>query len=143
MSTKSRDLSINIQSLDFLDIFLFVNLIAFHTNPMRLFLFCGFVLGLLTPLYAFPPNTVELPKPVVEKKSQPAPIVPPKATLFNPAPTHLAIRSTQTVFQLGITHLRTNGFDLLRGKRVGLLTHAAAVDEKGVSTIEILKMPLE
>ena len=39
---------------------------------------------------------------------------------------------------LGIDILEADGFAPLRGKRIGLLTHPAGVDRRGVSTIEIL-----
>jgi uncharacterized protein YbbC (DUF1343 family) len=40
---------------------------------------------------------------------------------------------------LGIDVLEAEGFAPLRGKRVGLLTHPAGVDRRGVSTIEVLR----
>ena len=40
---------------------------------------------------------------------------------------------------LGIDVLETDAFAAIRGKRVGLLTHAAGVNRHGVSTIEILR----
>ncbi len=40
---------------------------------------------------------------------------------------------------LGIDVLESQGFSALRGKRVGLLTHPAGVDRRGVSTIDILR----
>lgn len=42
-------------------------------------------------------------------------------------------------FQLGITRLKAQNFSVLEGRKVGLLTHMAAVDENGTTTIEILK----
>jgi len=39
---------------------------------------------------------------------------------------------------LGIDVLEAEGFAPLRGKRIGLLTHPAGVDHRGVSTVEIL-----
>ncbi len=39
---------------------------------------------------------------------------------------------------LGIDVLERDGFSLLRGKRVGLLTHPAGVNRNGVSTVSIL-----
>lgn len=46
---------------------------------------------------------------------------------------------TSRPVQLGIDVLRAGGYRLLRGKRVGLLTHPAGVDSRGQSTIEILR----
>jgi len=40
---------------------------------------------------------------------------------------------------LGIDVLAENGFDLLRGKRVGLLTHPAGVNRAGRSTIDVMR----
>lgn len=42
------------------------------------------------------------------------------------------------MIDLGIDTLRRNGFEHLRGKRVGLLTHPAGVDKNGVPTWQIL-----
>ena len=39
---------------------------------------------------------------------------------------------------LGIDVLEHGNFLPLRGKRIGLLTHPAGVDRRGVSTVEIL-----
>src|SRR5690606_31398667 len=41
--------------------------------------------------------------------------------------------------QLGIDVLAARGFDILRKKRVGLLTHPAGVNRQGLSTIEVLR----
>src|ERR1700722_4876325 len=40
---------------------------------------------------------------------------------------------------LGIDVLESQGFALLRGKRVALLTHPAGVNRRGVSTIDVLR----
>ncbi|MFP6900525.1 MAG: DUF1343 domain-containing protein [Opitutales bacterium] len=40
---------------------------------------------------------------------------------------------------LGIDHLAGEGFSILKGKRVGLLTHPAGVDRHGVSSIDVLR----
>ena len=39
---------------------------------------------------------------------------------------------------LGIDILEENKFSVLKGKRIGILTHAAGVNRKGISTIEVL-----
>ena len=41
--------------------------------------------------------------------------------------------------KLGIDVLEERGFDLLQGKRVGLLTHPAGVNRLGVSSIDVLR----
>ncbi len=48
-----------------------------------------------------------------------------------------AAREVRSVF-LGIDHLIQRDFDVLEGKRVGLLTHPAGVTRQGESTIEVL-----
>ncbi len=48
-----------------------------------------------------------------------------------PAPVHPVM--------LGIDVLEAEGFTLLRGKRVGLLTHPAGVNRRGQSTVEVLR----
>jgi len=40
---------------------------------------------------------------------------------------------------LGIDVLETDGFAAIKGKRIGLLTHAAGVNRRGVSTIDVLR----
>jgi uncharacterized protein YbbC (DUF1343 family) len=47
----------------------------------------------------------------------------------------------ETIFpvMLGIDVLEREGFAAVHGKRIGLLTHAAGVDRRGVSTIEVLR----
>ncbi len=46
-------------------------------------------------------------------------------------------RVVRSIF-LGVDHLTQRNFDLLEGKRVGLLTHPAGVNRQGESTIEVL-----
>ncbi len=56
---------------------------------------------------------------------------------------HDAQRSATTAsdgrVQLGIDVLAASGFEILRGKRVGLLTNPAGVNRDGVSTIDVLR----
>ena len=50
-----------------------------------------------------------------------------------------SLQKTNTApLKLGIDVLEENGFALLKGKRVGLLTHPAGVNRYGVSTLHIL-----
>ncbi|WP_309025853.1 DUF1343 domain-containing protein [Pelagicoccus enzymogenes] len=51
---------------------------------------------------------------------------------------HIQHSNTGTKTQLGIDVLEANRFAELRGKRVGLLTHPAGVNQNGISTIHIL-----
>jgi uncharacterized protein YbbC (DUF1343 family) len=67
-------------------------------------------------------------------------LAPPAA--YTPMPgTPRAPAPVAPIFpvMLGIDTLEANGFDVLQGKRVGLLTHAAAVNRRGVTTIEVLR----
>jgi uncharacterized protein YbbC (DUF1343 family) len=54
----------------------------------------------------------------------------------------LRSQSMQTGFRLGIDVLAEDGFSILKGKRVGLLTHPAGVNGKGHSTIQVLREAL-
>jgi uncharacterized protein YbbC (DUF1343 family) len=47
--------------------------------------------------------------------------------------------STAPVVMLGVDVLEAEGFSRLKGKRIGLLTHPAAVNRFGISTIEVLR----
>lgn len=51
---------------------------------------------------------------------------------------HIQHSNTGGRTQLGIDVLEANGFDDLQGKRVGLLTHPAGVNQNGISTIHVL-----
>jgi len=44
----------------------------------------------------------------------------------------------QARVDLGIDLLAESNFSILKGKRVGLLTHPAGVNKKGISTIDVL-----
>ena len=66
-----------------------------------------------------------------------APGVGPKV---KPAPKPLLPRvEAPTEVRLGIDVLERSNFLVLRGKRIGLLTHPAGVDSHGVSAIEVLR----
>lgn len=76
--------------------------------------------------------------------ANPAPIRPAsdRAAAVNPpaianAPT--ARPAAPFPVMLGIDVLEERGFDLVKGKRIGLLTHPAGVNRRGVSTIEVLR----
>lgn len=68
------------------------------------------------------------------KSSRTVPELPP-APLLKLPPSFTA--SAPTIL-LGIDVLEAEGFARLKGKKVGLLTHPAAVNRFGVSTIEVL-----
>jgi uncharacterized protein YbbC (DUF1343 family) len=47
--------------------------------------------------------------------------------------------SAESSIRLGIDHLAETKYSILKGKRVGLLTHPAGVDRKGISTVDVLR----
>jgi len=56
-----------------------------------------------------------------------------------PAPAEASRPLAAYPVMLGIDVLESENFAAIRGKRVGLLTNAAGVDRRGVSTIEVLR----
>lgn len=74
---------------------------------------------------------------------------PPKPTparpvlqnpITNPPPAPAAANATSgPVVMPGIDVLEADGFAQVKGKRIGLLTHPAGVNRRGVSTIEVLR----
>jgi uncharacterized protein YbbC (DUF1343 family) len=71
---------------------------------------------------------------------------PPAKLARNSAPEAAAIAQPSPappapVFpvMLGIDVLESDGFAAIKGKRIGLLTHAAGINRRGVSTIEVLR----
>lgn len=58
--------------------------------------------------------------------------------VFYTPPASLAKPPETPQVMLGIDVLEAENFAPLRGKRIGLLTHPAGVDRRGVSTIEVL-----
>lgn len=61
-----------------------------------------------------------------------APSRPPARPLFT-------MPALDSQVMLGIDVLESQGFALLRGKRVGLLTHPAGVNRLGVATVDVLR----
>lgn len=53
-------------------------------------------------------------------------------------PPTSSISATTTPIMLGIDVLEADGFAQVKGKRIGLLTHPAGVNRRGVSTIDVL-----
>jgi uncharacterized protein YbbC (DUF1343 family) len=70
------------------------------------------------------------PAPVVAAAPA-APAAPPVQHSWVPDPAHPVM--------LGIDVLKAEGFEAVRGKTIGLLTHAAGVNMYGVSTVDILR----
>jgi uncharacterized protein YbbC (DUF1343 family) len=64
-----------------------------------------------------------------------APFVTPQITATPPA----APAEKNTPFLLGIDVLEADGFAAVKGKRLGLLTHPAGVNRRGVPTADILR----
>ncbi len=67
----------------------------------------------------------------------------PVAAVKAPSVTVPAVQSTRpaSVFpvMLGIDTLEADGFAAVKGKRIGLLTHPAGVNRRGLSTVEVLR----
>ncbi len=72
------------------------------------------------------------PKPVPPVKPAP-PVVPVPAPKPVPPPENLP------PVMLGIDVLEADGFKAIAGKKIGLLTHAAGVNRRGESTIDVLR----
>jgi uncharacterized protein YbbC (DUF1343 family) len=66
------------------------------------------------------------PRPVAPISAPPVALVAPPAERLPPV-------------MLGIDVLEAEGFAAVRGKRLGLLTHPAGVNRRGVSTIDVLR----
>lgn len=63
---------------------------------------------------------------------------PPAPMVFYTPPASLAKPPAQPQVMLGIDVLEAENFAPLRGKRIGLLTHPAGVDRRGISTVDVL-----
>ena len=76
--------------------------------------------------------------------SSSAPVARPTAQAALPAirlpyPEPAGVTAAPFPVMLGIDVLEAEGFAPLRGKRIGLLTHPAGVNRRGVSTIDVLR----
>jgi uncharacterized protein YbbC (DUF1343 family) len=89
------------------------------------------VFSLLAPLLALAGCSASKP-PALKKPATLPPLFTPPAAV-SPVPEKLP------PVMLGIDVLEAEGFAPLRGKRIGLLTHPAGVDRRGVSTVEVLR----
>ncbi len=70
------------------------------------------------------------------------PPAPPAAAPAAKAPSPAVLRARPVAVypvMLGIDVLEAEGFGLLKGKTIGLLTHPAGVNRHGVSTIDVLR----
>lgn len=91
------------------------------------------LLSLLAPLLALAGCSSS--QPPKSASPAPAPIVAP---VFKPPIPVPAATDKTTGVMLGIDVLEADGFAQLKGKRIGLLTHPAGVDRRGVPTVEVL-----
>jgi uncharacterized protein YbbC (DUF1343 family) len=74
------------------------------------------------------------PKPAPQPPAPaPKPVVPAPAPKPEPPPENLP------PVMLGIDVLEADGFKAIAGKKIGLLTHAAGVNRRGESTINVLR----
>ena len=64
---------------------------------------------------------------------------PPAISSSLPASTTRTATRNRGSVMLGIDVLEADGFALLRGKRVGLLTHPAGVNRQGRSTVDVMR----
>lgn len=94
------------------------------------------------------PNLVSLLLPLLGligcSASQPPPQASQARPLFTPPPSIMpaaGVQAPRTTYpvMLGIDVLEAEGFASVKGKRIGLLTHPAGVNRRGVSTIEVLR----
>jgi uncharacterized protein YbbC (DUF1343 family) len=69
----------------------------------------------------------------------PAPVVSVQPAAPTPSPTPRVAYDPSHPVMLGIDVLQAQGFAAVRGKSIGLLTHAAGVNMRGMSTIDVLR----
>jgi uncharacterized protein YbbC (DUF1343 family) len=70
----------------------------------------------------------------------PPPRVAPTPVAVAPTPPPSPLKPAPIMpVMLGIDVLEAEGFSAVRGKRIGLLTHPAGVNRRGVSTIDVLR----
>ncbi len=99
-------------------------------GPATLTAILFFLIGLAGCSSAPPRSTP--PAQVAKENRPPAAIVPPPGL-----PPVQPVRIFPIM--LGIDVLESDGFAAVRGKRIGLLTHAAGVNRRGESTIDVLR----
>jgi uncharacterized protein YbbC (DUF1343 family) len=92
---------------------------------------------LLATSVAFGASTIRLASSSAGLPSSPKPLLAESARLDTAfrAPPEDAVPAVM----LGIDVLAANGFDVVKGKRLGLLTHPAGVNRRGISTIDVLR----
>ncbi len=103
---------------------------AFSSSPLKN------LVSLLVPLFGlFGCSATQTPAVLPPTKTAPAPIFTPPAGVLTPP---ARVESGPRVM-LGIDVLEANGFTQVKGKRIGLLTHPAGINRRGVSTIDVLR----
>jgi uncharacterized protein YbbC (DUF1343 family) len=93
------------------------------------------ILALLTGLAGCSSGThrTGLPAGTAQENESGAPVIVP------PPGLPLAQPERMLPIMLGIDVLESNGFAVVKGKRIGLLTHPAGVNRRGESTIDVLR----
>jgi uncharacterized protein YbbC (DUF1343 family) len=71
--------------------------------------------------------------------SPPAPAVAPRPVVVPPPALAVPRETNPAPILLGIDVLEADGFAAVKGKRIGLLTHPAGVNRKGIPTIDVLR----
>src|SRR3954468_8383354 len=77
-------------------------------------------------------------RPVLAEPSRPTPPLVMPTVSVAPDPTPAQTAQPYPVM-LGIDVLEARGFDAVKGKRIGLLTHPAGVKRQGISTVDVLR----
>jgi uncharacterized protein YbbC (DUF1343 family) len=99
-------------------------------GPATLTAILSFLIG-LAGCSSAPPRPVPPAKVAAENRPAAVIVLPPSLTPVQP------VRIFPVM--LGIDVLESEGFAAIRGKRIGLLTHAAGVNRRGESTIDVLR----
>lgn len=106
---------------------------AVSSRP-RVFSFVSAIMSLLFGFLGCSSAASRPPTPATTSRATPAVVVKP------PPPSAPAVQPA-VIFpvMLGIDVLESEGFAAVKGKRIGLLTHSAGVNRRGVSTIDVLR----
>jgi uncharacterized protein YbbC (DUF1343 family) len=86
-----------------------------------------------------PPTPPPAPAPVITAAPtppKPRPLFPPSTESTQP---QIVFPTAGNPIMLGIDVLEADNYAAVRGKRIGLLTHPAGVNRRGVSTIDVLR----
>ncbi|HEY1111860.1 MAG TPA: exo-beta-N-acetylmuramidase NamZ domain-containing protein, partial [Opitutaceae bacterium] len=95
------------------------------------------MISLLLPLIGLIGCSASQPPKTTAAPTAPAkPLFTPPGILSPAAPTKPAAYAP---IMLGIDVLEAEGFAAVKGKRIGLVTHPAGVNRRGISTVEVLR----